>query len=141
MMMDMAEEAVEVVVVDTTEEDRLMVPVHMAAPGEAVMEEVMVVDPEAAMGAVADMEEAAGMEAMEVTAAMVLVVMMIVVTVAAMGHLRRATTLPEVDTAQAATEEDRFNDFKYYLSQNYFNRNAFSLFYFCDVIHNKMFEN
>jgi len=38
-------------------------------------------------------------------------------------------------------EEDRLNNFKYYLSQNYFNRNAFSLFYFCGVIHNKMFEN
>ena len=55
-------------------------------------------------------------------------------------HPRRATTRP-VDTVQAATEEDRFSFAKYNLSQNYFNRNAFSLFYFCDVIHNKMFEN
>lgn len=106
--------------------------VDMAVLGD--MAEVMV-DPEAAMEV-----EATGEVATEATATRTGRAATRIAATAATEPPRRVTTRP-VDTALAATEEDRFSFVKYYPSQNYFNRNAFSLFYFCDVIHNKMFEN
>ena len=72
-------------------------------------------------------------------------VAMTIVVMVVMEHLRKAT-MHQVDTDQGATGGDKFavrlsNIVPARTRITYFNRNALSIFYFCDVIHNKMFEN